>query len=97
MYINVHICICIRIYMYINIGDNDIQLRNADQLQIVHSNLTSLDVFPLFYLSKIWHNFPDEQLKIIRKKTEFYTKLKKFFLDDLAEHVNCNKLLCPAR
>ena len=23
-----------------NIGDNDIQLRNADQLQIVHSNLT---------------------------------------------------------
>ena len=25
-----------------NIGDNDIQLRNADQLQIVHSNLTIL-------------------------------------------------------
>ena len=51
----------------------------------------------LFDFPKIWQNFPDEQLKIIRKKTEFDTKLKKFFLDDLAEHVNCNRLLCPAR
>ena len=79
-----------------NIGENEIQLRNADQLQIPPSNFATLDVFPLFEFPKIWQNFPDEQLKFIRKKTEFDTKLKKYFLDDLSEIPNCNRLLCPA-
>ena len=79
-----------------NIGENEIQLRNADQLQIPPSNFVTLDVFPLFEFPKIWQNFPDEQLKFIRKKTEFDTKLKKYFLDDLSEIPNCNRLLCPA-
>ena len=79
-----------------NIGENEIQLRNSDQLQIVDSNLASLDVFPLFNFPKIWQDFPDEQLKFTRKTAEFDLKLKKYFLDDLATNIVCNRLLCPA-
>ena len=79
-----------------NIGQNDIQLRNYDQIQPVHSTLTSLDIFPLFNFPKIWQDFPDEQIKITRKKPEFDAKLKTFFLKDLADTINCNRLLCPA-
>ena len=79
-----------------NIGENEIQLRNSDQLQIVDSNLASLDVFPLFNFPKIWQDFPDEQVKFTRKTAEFDLKLKKYFLDDLATNIVCNRLLCPA-
>ena len=79
-----------------NIGENDIQLRNHEQIQPVHSTLTSLDIFPLFNFPKIWQDFPDKQIKITRKTTEFDAKLKTFFLNDLSETSNCNRLLCPA-
>ena len=35
-----------------NIGENDIQLRNHDQLQPIYSNLNNLDLFPLFNFSE---------------------------------------------
>ena len=79
-----------------NIGENEIQLRNFAQLQNVHSNLTKLDIFPLYNFPKIWENFTDEQIKILRKKSEFDHKLKDYFLNDLAATVSCNRLLCPA-
>ena len=79
-----------------NIGENDIQLRNFDQLRLTHANLTSLDLFPLYNFPKIWQDFPNEQIKIIRKPSEFDAKLKGFFLDDLASNVVCNRLFCPA-
>ena len=79
-----------------NIGENDIQLRNFDQLRQVHSNLTTLDLFPLYSFPKIWQDFPDEQIKIIRKPLEFDAKLKNYFLTDLASNVVCNRLFCPA-
>ena len=79
-----------------NIGDNDIQLRNFNQLQPIHSNLNNLDLFPLFNFPKIWQEFPDEQIKILRKISDFDLKLKNYFLNDLSENINCNRLLCPA-
>ena len=79
-----------------NIGENEIQLRNANQFQITASTLTSLDILPLFDFPKTWQTFPDEQIKIIRKTLEFDSKLKKYFIDDLDSQVNCNRLLCPA-
>ena len=79
-----------------NIGENDIQLRNFDQLRLTHANLTSLDLFPLYNFPKIWQDFPNEQIKIIRKPSEFDAKLKGFFLDDLASNVVCNRLFCPS-
>ena len=81
-----------------NIGENDIQLQNRDQLRpkYIHSNLAGLDVFPLFDFPKIWQDFPDEQIKITRKKSEFDKKLKKYFINDLEDTIICNRLLCPA-
>ena len=49
-----------------------------------------------FYFPNIWQIFPDEQLKITRKKTEFDAKQKKIFIDYSAQIVNCNRLICPA-
>ena len=79
-----------------NIGENEIQLRNHLQLQNLYPNLARLDPFPLFSFPKIWESFPDEQIKIIRKTMDFDTKLKKFFLNDLASVAVCNRLFCPA-
>ena len=79
-----------------NIGENVIQLRNRDQLQHIHSNFVSLDLFPLFSYPKIWQDFQDENIKIIRKTSTFDQKLKKYFLDDLSSIALCNRLLCPA-
>ena len=75
-----------------NIGENEIQLRNFDQLQHAHSNLTSLDIFPLYNFPKLWQDFPNEHIKIVRKPSEFDAKLKKFFIDDLASNDVCNRL-----
>ena len=79
-----------------NIGENEIQLRNHDQIQHFHSNMAKLDIFPLFHFPKIWQDFGDEQIKIIRKPTVFDSKLKKYFLDDLSTIIICDRLLCPA-
>ena len=59
-----------------NIGENEIQLQNFNQLQHAHSSLSSLDVFPLYNFPKLWQEFPDEQIKIVRKPIEFDIKLK---------------------
>ena len=79
-----------------NIGENDIQLGNFDQLRLTHANLTSLDLFTLYNFLKLWQDFPNQQIKIIRKPSEFDAKLKDFFLDDLASNIVCNRLFCPA-
>ena len=79
-----------------NIGENNIQLSNHKQIQPVHSTLKSLDIFPLYNFPKIWQDFPDKQIKITLKTTEFDAKLKTFFINDLSETTNCHRLLCSA-
>ena len=79
-----------------NIGENEIQLWNQEQLQLIHSNLARLDLFPLFNYPQCWHSFPDEQIKIIRKSTLFDFKLKFVVLNDLSAQPVCNRLFCPA-
>ena len=79
-----------------NIGKNDIQLRNFDQLRLSHANLSTLDLFPWYNFPQIWQEFPDEQIKIICKPSEFDAKLKNYFLSDLASIVVCSRLFCPA-
>ena len=64
--------------------------------QLAHANLSTLDLFPLYNFPKIWQDFPDEQIKIIRQSSEFDAKLKNYFLSDLASNVICNRLFCPA-
>ena len=79
-----------------NSGENEIQLRNHDQLQFIHSNFAKLDLFPLFDYPKVWQSFQEEQLKIIRKSTLFDSRSKKIFLDDLSSRPVCQRLFCPA-
>ena len=78
------------------IGENEIQLRNFNQLQPAYSTLISLDVFPLYNFPKLWQDFSDEHIKIVRKPSEFDAKLKKYFINDLASNIVCNRLFCPA-
>ena len=76
-----------------NIGENEIQLRNHLQINLQHSNLARLDIFPWYNFPKLWHTFPDEQIKIIRKIPEFDRKLKHYFINDLSSTVDCSRLL----
>ena len=63
-----------------NIGENEIQLRNNSRLQLPPSRTALTDRLPTFSFARTWEQFPDEQIKFIRKKIEFDTKLKKFTL-----------------
>jgi len=51
---------------------------------------------PLTSFPKIWLDFPDRTIKNIRKNTEFDNKLKQYFLNDLADQINCNRIFCPS-
>ena len=79
-----------------NIGENEIQLRNTNRLQLPPSRLVLTDCLPTFSFAKIWDQFPDKQIKFIRKKIEFDQKLKNYFIKDLAESIVCNRLFCPS-
>ena len=50
-----------------NIGDNNIQLRNHNQLQPIHSNLNNFDLFPFLIFRKFGKTF-------LMKKIKFYVK-----------------------
>ena len=78
-----------------NIGENEIVLRNANQLQLDTHRLSSFAKNPLFNFPKIWELFPDEQIKFIRNIIEFDSKLKNFFLNDLSDTIICNRAFCP--
>ena len=78
------------------IGVNEIQLRNSNRIQLPHSRLALTDRLPTVCIPRIWEQFPDEQIKIIRKKIEFDQKLKNFYIKDLATTNACNRLFCPS-
>ena len=70
-------------------------LRNRNNLYTPAPKLNSLCQHPLFLFPKLWHEFPDETIKIIRNKLEFKIKLKKYYLDKLSSNYKCTRLLCP--
>jgi len=70
-------------------------LRNSDNLHIPLARLASNDNHPLYSFPRLWENFNDPQIKLIRNKLEFNSKLKKFFLNKLPDVPNCNRLFCP--
>lgn len=78
------------------IGENFIQLRNAQQFYIPFSRLAIVDRLPLLSYPKEWENFPDEQIKITRNITKFDLELKEYYLNDLQAIPTCNRLFCPA-
>ena len=78
------------------IGVNEIQLRNSNRIQLPHLRLALTDCLPTVCIPRIWEQFPDKQIKIIRKKIEFDQKLKNFYIKDLATTNACNRLFCPS-
>ena len=73
----------------------EISLRNENEFAIPFARLSSSDKRPLINLPRLWQNFSDESIKIIRNRPEFNSKLKIFLLNQLSSVPNCNRLLCP--
>ena len=78
------------------IGENEIQLNNQNQFQLPPSRTALTNRLLTCNFARTWEQFPDEQIKFIRKKTEFDSKLKKFYINDLADSIVCNRLFCPS-
>jgi len=75
----------------------EIELRNDDLLAIPFARTKFCEKLPLTAFPKIWTEFPSEEIKFIRNKLEFNTKLTRieYFLEQLGSVPNCTRLLCP--
>jgi hypothetical protein len=76
-------------------GQNQIELRNNDDLNIPFARLSSTLRHPLCSFPKIWDSFENEQIKFTRNIIEFNKVLKNHFLSLLSSTPTCNRLLCP--
>jgi hypothetical protein len=76
-------------------GENIPLLRNQDDLYIPFSRTNFVERLPLISFPKLWTNFQSFDIKFLRNKLEFKTKLKNHFLNQLSDAVICNRLLCP--
>ena len=77
-------------------ADQDqIELRNSDDLNIPYARLTSTERHPLCTFPKIWAAFENEQIKFTRNIIEFNKLLKNHFLSLLNSVPSCNRMLCP--
>jgi hypothetical protein len=57
-------------------GQDQIELRNAEELNIPFARLTSTERHPLCSFPKLWAAFDDEQIKFTRNIVEFNSLLK---------------------
>jgi len=73
----------------------EICLRNETDFSVPFARLSSSEKRPLVNLPRTWQDFPDESIKILRNRTEFNSKLKMYFLNQLSSVPNCSRLLCP--
>jgi len=70
-------------------------LRNNDDYDVPFARLVSLERQPFTRLPKLWSEFENENIKIIRNKLEFNKKLKFFLLNQLRDTIICDRLYCP--
>lgn len=71
------------------------EFRNDGELFIPPCRTVALERHPYFHFPRLWAGFDRPELNIIRTKTEFNSKLKQYFLDQLDENFKCERLLCP--
>jgi len=71
-------------------------LRNSDNLFVPPARLATTEKHPYHLLPKIWAEFDEPAIKLIRNKDEFNKKLKKYFLDKIPSNYKCSRLLCPS-
>ena len=70
-------------------------LRNDDEIHVPFARTDQLSRFPLYHLPKLWNALP-EDIKIIRNKSSFSTKVKIHLLSKLSSTVTCGRLFCPS-
>jgi len=76
-------------------GQDQVELRNNDDINIPFARLASTQRQPLTGFPKIWSSFPDERIKFIRNVVEFNHELKMYYINLLSSKPNCTRLLCP--
>ena len=76
-------------------GEIRYALQNRENFYLPICRLTSLEKHPYFMFPRLWQEFDNENVKIVRDTCEFKTKLKKYFLNKLNSNYTCNRLLCP--
>ncbi len=76
-------------------GQDQVELRNNDDINILFARLTSTQRQPLTGFPKIWASLPDERIMFIRNVVEFNHELKMYYINLLSSKPNCTRLLCP--
>jgi hypothetical protein len=71
-------------------------LRNRENLNVPFARLQSSTNQPLIKFPRMWAQFDNEDVKILRNKLEFNKELKKHFLKKLSANITCHRLLCPS-
>ena len=84
-----------REYRLIQLNNDEIALRNDNDLHIPFCNKSNLLRFPLFNLPKIWNNLPDI-ITSTANPYHFYLQLKIHLISSLTDTPNCTRLLCPS-
>jgi hypothetical protein len=70
-------------------GQDQVELRNNDDINIPFARLSSTQRQPLSGFPKIWESFPDERIKFIRNVVEFNLELKMYYLNLLSSKPIC--------
>jgi hypothetical protein len=70
-------------------------LRNALDLFVPFSRLTSTSKHPLIAFPKTWNEFNAIEIKLASSKQIFNKALKTHLLGSLTDNPLCNRLLCP--
>jgi hypothetical protein len=68
---------------------------NLDDFVIPFARLAITERFPLTSFPKAWNNFSNLEIKTIRSKADFNSKLKDYFIGNLNANYTCSRLLCP--
>ena len=76
------------------VDQEQIELRNSEDLDVPFARLTTTSRFPLHSFPKLWSSFSNEQIKFTRNVIEFNKLLKQHFLSMLCSVSNCTRLLC---
>lgn len=74
---------------------NQARLRNFNEIFIPFARTAITDRLPLTSFPRLWLNYDNNELKLIRSKVEFKIKLKKALLEELNDNYKCNRLFCP--
>ena len=69
-------------------------LRNSENFYIPTPLLAQTERHPYFLFPKLWSDFSNNDIKIIRNHIEFNVALKNDMLKELPENVNCTRLFC---